>query len=29
MNRPWIAIALVSKIIRTINSVHHTEIAHR
>ena len=26
MNRPWIAIALVGKIIRTINSIYHTEI---
>ena len=29
MNRPWIAFAAVSKIIPTINSIYHTEVAYR
>ena len=29
MNRPLIAVALVSKIIHAINSLYHTEIAYR
>ena len=28
MYRPWIAIALVSKIIHTISSIYHTEITY-